>query len=207
MATSTFLVTTTPIWVALLSFLVLRERIGKNEFLGIVIAIISAFYIFSIGRPFSLAIPYEHSRGEGFAMLGAICIAVNFMIGRKLRQHISLEIYTFLSYTFAALVLALYCLSQSPFASFTVPKYAWVYLICLAIGPQLIGHTILNWGIRNYSATLIATLVLFEPVIASLLAWLILNESISLDELIGFAGIFIGVFVATRNYSLRNPLA
>ena len=41
--------------------------------------------------------------------------------------------------------------------------------------------------------------VLAEPILASLLAWTILNEVIRLNNLIGFAGMLLGIFIVIHN--------
>lgn len=197
-AKSTFLVTTSPVWVALLSFIFLNETISKKQLFGILIATGSAFFLFSLNEEIFMNQTQRSIKGELLATLGAISIAAYLIIGRTLRQAIELKVYVFLTYSFAAMVLVLYNLPNMEHLAFNMPGAAWVYIFCLALGPQLIGHTILNWGVRRFPATLVSTMIFAEPIAASALAWVILNESVGLSSLLGFSGILLGIFLTIR---------
>ena len=166
-AKSTFLVTTSPVWVALLSFIFLNETISKKQLFGILIATGSAFFLFSLNEEIFMNQTQKSIKGELLATLGAISIAAYLIIGRTLRQAIELKVYVFLTYSFAAMVLVLYNLPNMKHLAFNMPGAAWVYIFCLALGPQLIGHTILNWGVRRFPATLVSTMIFAEPIAAS----------------------------------------
>jgi drug/metabolite transporter (DMT)-like permease len=199
-AKSTFLVTTSPIWVALLSLIVLKETISRKQLIGIIIATGSAFFLFSFAEETLISQGQRSIKGELLATLGGISVAAYLIIGRTLRQAIELKVYVFLTYTFATITLVLYNLSSIKQLAPNMSGSAWVYIFCLALGPQLIGHTILNWGVRRFPATLVSTIVLAEPIVASVLAWIILNEAIGPNSLLGFSGIVLGIFLTTRYY-------
>jgi drug/metabolite transporter (DMT)-like permease len=71
-------------------------------------------------------------------------------------------------------------------------------LVLLAIVPQLLGHSSLNWSLRFVSATLVTIAVLGEPVIATALAVLMLHETPSWLEIGGGILILAGIFLAFR---------
>ena len=71
-------------------------------------------------------------------------------------------------------------------------------LVLLAVVPQLIGHSSLNWSLRFLPATLVTIAVLGEPVGAIALAFLILNEGPTLSEIGGGILILAGIFIAFR---------
>ena len=52
----------------------------------------------------------------------------------------------------------------------------WFWLFVITLGPQLLGHTVLNWALEYVRAPIVSGAVLAEPVIAALLAWLVLAE-------------------------------
>ncbi|MDA0237809.1 MAG: DMT family transporter [Proteobacteria bacterium] len=198
-ARSTILVTTSPIWVALLSFIILKETINKKQLFGVLIATGSAFFLFYLTEEMLLNQEQRSIKGELLATLGAISVAAYLIIGRTLRQVIELKVYVFLTYSFATIALILYNLSSIRQLAPNMSGAAWIYIFCLALGPQLIGHTILNWGVRRFPATLVSTMVLAEPIAASALAWVILDEAIGLSSLLGFSGILLGIFLIVRH--------
>ena len=75
----------------------------------------------------------------------------------------------------------------------------YVMFVLLAVVPQLIGHSSLNWSLRFVSATLVTIAVLGEPIVATTLAFLILNEAPTLSEIGGGILILVGIFVAFKD--------
>ena len=72
----------------------------------------------------------------------------------------------------------------------------WV-LVAMALGPQLVGHIGFAWLVRYVPATVIGAAVLLEPVGATALGTLILDEWPSTEEVMGGIIILIGVLIAT----------
>ncbi|MDP2919009.1 MAG: DMT family transporter, partial [Dehalococcoidia bacterium] len=72
----------------------------------------------------------------------------------------------------------------------------YLMFILLALVPQLVGHTSLNWALKYMPATIVTVAVLGEPVGATLLAWSILGEAPKVVEIIGGLLILAGIAVA-----------
>jgi drug/metabolite transporter (DMT)-like permease len=122
------------------------------------------------------------------------------MIGRRLRARISLVPYIFIIYSVAALALIIYMLSagQTPFGYRPI-TYLW--LLCLALIPQLIGHSTYNWALRYMPASLVSVTTLGEPIGSAILAFFILSESPSALTLIGGVLILAGIYLSTLSTS------
>ena len=196
-ASSTALVATNPLWVALASAFLLRERPGPAAIVGIVLTLGGSALIFAADAhgEASAASPLF---GNALALLGAIAASGYLLVGRALRAHVSLTAYIWLAYATAALVLAVAAvLSGVSFSS--LPASAWMAMFALAIGPQLLGHSIFNWALRRLSATFVAVAILGEPIGSALLAWLLFGERFSAPQFAGFALLLVGIFVAARD--------
>ncbi|MFC2004940.1 DMT family transporter [Chloroflexota bacterium] len=199
-ATSVVLVTTTPIFVAIASYFLFQEKLSKQAILGIVISIIGSIFIgygnWRLG-PSPLF-------GGILALLGALAVVGYLLIGRKLLRSIGLLSYVSLAYSSAAVLLLLSTLAFGySLAGYSATTYIW--LVLLAVVPQLIGHSSINWSLRFIPATLVTIAVLGEPVGATTLAYLILNETPSLSEISGGILILAGIFIAFRkNEMLRG---
>jgi drug/metabolite transporter (DMT)-like permease len=76
---------------------------------------------------------------------------------------------------------------------------AWACLIGLAIGPQLIGHSGINWALKHVSATFIAIAILAEPVGSAILAYFFLGERFAPLQLAGFVVLLTGIYLASRD--------
>jgi len=135
--------------------------------------------------------------GDLLALFGALTASAYFLIGRRLRPRVDLDAYVFAVYTVAALVL----LCVTPLAGVPLwgfPPEQFVWLLLLALGPQLVGHSTLNWSLRYLSAGAVAVAVLGEPVGSALLAWWLLSEPLALSTTLGGGLILAGVYFALR---------
>ncbi len=196
-ASSTALVATNPLWVALASAFLLRERPGPAALLGIVLTLCGSALIF-VADAHRDASSAAAMLGNALALVGAMAASGYLLVGRALRARVSLTAYIWLAYATAALLLATAALANGV-SFFTLPASAWMAMFALALGPQLLGHTIFNWALRRLSATFVAVAILGEPVGSALLAWLLFGENFSAPQFGGFALLLLGIFVAARD--------
>ncbi len=207
-ASSVVIVSTVPIWVALLSPFTIKEKVAKPVLIGLTLAMagvivvaVSDACIWKEGR--LLCPPWlEFMRGRAIigdllALLGAFSAAGYVLIGRRLRTELSLISYVFVVYGAAALVLILIMLmvGQSPIG---YPAIAYVWLILLALVPQLLGHSSYNWALGYLSAAYVSVTLLGEPIAATLLAYFLLGETPTEMKIFGAILILIGIYIASR---------
>jgi drug/metabolite transporter (DMT)-like permease len=192
-AASVVLVTTYPIFVGLTSRLLLRERLSPGIITAIVVAITGSVLI-GVG---DLGKGTHHLWGDVLALMGAISGAGYFLIGHRLRSRLSLLAYVYPVYGTAALFLmAVMLASGLP----KVPRQpqTWLWLLLMALGPQILGHSSLNWSLRYLSTTYVTIATLGDPIGSSLLAWLLLGERPSPWTIVGGTLILAGIAVASR---------
>jgi drug/metabolite transporter (DMT)-like permease len=194
------LVTTTPLWVALLAPLVLHERLSRAAALGLLLAVAGGA-VMALGGDGGAATPVNAAagpiRGGALALLGALAMAGYLLVGRRIRGRMALVPYVFVVYGAAAVILALaVALTGRRVAGLDAATWGWIAL--LAMVPQLIGHTTFNWALRHLPATPVAVVLFGEPVGAALLAFLVLGEAPTTVRLAGSVVILAGVFIAAR---------
>ncbi len=120
-----------------------------------------------------------------------------FLVGRHVRQRVGLFNYIFVVYGLAAaLLLVVVLAAHQPL--FGYPSRAYLFLFLLALGPQLLGHSSLNWSLRYVSAATVAVAVLGEPIGSTVLAYLILDEGLTPLKVLGGALILGGIYLASR---------
>ena len=125
------------------------------------------------------------------------------IIGRKLRARLSLIPYIFIVYGMAAIVLLVVMHGTwNALAGYSSATYLWIVL--LALIPQLIGHSTYNWALRYLPAAMVSITTLGEPVGSAILAYFILNESPTVLTIFGGALILGGIYLASRGP--RQPL-
>ena len=194
-ASSTALVTTNPIFVAIISFLIWRERISRRAIGGIVLTILGSMLIaFSDRNAGSGTNPLL---GDLLALLGALCGTGYFLIGRELRRRLHILPYIWLVYSPAAVILVVWMLlAGQSLRGLSTPVY--LYLLGLALGPQLLGHTSFNWSLKYLSATFVAVAILGEPIGSTLIALRLLPEQeLQLLQMLGGVLLLLGIAIAT----------
>ncbi len=203
-ASSVVLVSTTPLWVAIFSPIFLREIPTRFTLLGLALALLGGTVVglSSWQADPSEGLLSEMTSGPAFwgnflALAGAWMGAGYLMIGRRLREKMSLIPYIFVVYGMAAVVLVLIMLAfgQSPLG-YSPQFYLWMFL--LALVPQLLGHSTFNWALRYLPASFVAVTLLGEPIGSTILALLILQEIPSALELAGGVLILAGIYVASQ---------
>lgn len=192
-AASVALVSTSPLFVGLGSFLLLRERPTRALIIGMAIAIVGSVVIgledWGKGS--------HRLTGDLLALAGALSVAGYFLIGRRLRSRLSLVAYVFPVYATAALALMVTAAaSRIPLSEYRAVN--WLWLMLLALGPQIVGHSSLNWALRHLPATYVTLAVLGEPIGSSILAWLILGEVPGVITVLGGALVLTGIVIAGR---------
>ena len=192
-ASSVVLVTTSPLFVGLAGRFLLKERVSSGMFAGIVLAVVGGAVVgWGDFRAQGLAL-----WGDLLALAGAIMSSAYYLIGRRLRRRLSVLAYVTPTYcTAAAVLIAAALLSGQKLVGY--PANSYLMFLLLAIGPQVVGHSSLNWALRYLSPTFVTAAVLGEPIGSVVLASLILHEAPSAIKLVGGAIILAGICLCAR---------
>ncbi len=195
-ASSVILVTSHPIFVAVISYFLWQERLDIVMMAGIAVSMFGIFGLNYGGYTFSAA----SFRGDLLALMAALAMGGYLIIGRQLKTHITVLPYLTLIYSGAAVLLLLTTLlSGYSLTGYSLKTYSM--MILLAVVPQLIGHSSLNIALRWLPVTLVSVAILGEPVGASLLGYLVMDEIPTGSEIISGLLILTGIFIVVR----RNP--
>jgi drug/metabolite transporter (DMT)-like permease len=196
-AASVVLVCTVPVFVALFGFLALGEKTSGLSLAGIFVSIGGSALIASDGSVGSAAL-----FGNALAVGGAIAVAAHFVIGRSSRTGgVGVLPYSIVVYSAAAATLVpLVVISGSALWGYS--GETWFWLFAITAGPQIFGHTVLNWTLGYVEAAVVSGSVLAEPVVAAVLAWLVLSERPGLLTLVGGPIVLLGLYLLLRG---RGP--
>ena len=198
-AASVVLVSNTPVFVAILAYLLFGEKTTLLSFVGILVALGGTVVISQDGSVGSAAL-----FGNFLAILGALTFTVYVLVGRSQRsaaEPVGVLPYSIVLYSAAALALLPAALLSGD-RLWGYSGETWFWLAAIAVGPQILGHTVFNWALRYVEASVISGTVLAEPVVASLLAWFVLSERPGIATVIGGAIVLAGIFLLLRG---RRP--
>jgi drug/metabolite transporter (DMT)-like permease len=212
-ASSVVLVTTTPLWVALASPFTLNERVSKKVKIGLALAlfgtvVITLSDVCSFRGGFSCQIfggtedPLGMV-GMGLALVGAWSAAGYVILGRRVRERLDLVPYAFLVYGSSTFFLSAGALlSGVALIGFSPMTFFW--LLMLGLIPQLIGHSAFNWALGFLPASVVAVVLLGEPIGSTLLAMAFLNEVPGSGTIIGAGLILAGILFSIRRGSANS---
>jgi len=189
-ALSVVITNSAPILVAVVSVFLFRERLTVMGILGILAALVGTGLLFGVGMAAG------QMPGILLALGGALGLAGYLVAGRHVRRRSGLIEYVFPCYVVASLALLLLALvSGAPLYGFSWAT--WFFLFLLGLIPQGVGHTVYNWALGFLPATVVAVLILAEPLLAPLLGWWILGEVITASILPGSALILLGIVLVS----------
>lgn len=192
-ASSTAIVCTEVIWVALGFVLFLKGKMGRPAVFCIAVTVLGSLLIalsdYSAGG--------DHLYGDGLALAAAVFSAVYTLIGREMRRSMSTAVYTYIVYVFCALVL---CISTAaagiPFYGYGISAVAVGLL--LAVFSTLLGHSIFSWCLKYFSPSFVSASKLCEPVAAALFAVFLFAEIPALLQIAGGMITIGGVLLYSR---------
>ncbi|HZD81140.1 MAG TPA: DMT family transporter [Actinomycetota bacterium] len=197
-AASTVLVTSQPVWVAVMGRGMGESASGAT--LGGIALSMLGVAIISGG---DLGLSGRAGLGDLLALLAAVAAAGYFLSGRTLRARLSLLTYVGIVYTTCSVLLAAtMAVAGTPFSGFSLR--VWGLFALMALVPQFLGHTVFNYLLAHLRATVVAVAVTGEPVGATLLAFVILGEVPRWTAFAGGAVILAGIYV-TLSAQTRRP--
>ncbi|MEJ2570787.1 MAG: DMT family transporter [Anaerolineales bacterium] len=214
-ASSVALVQTTPLFVAIFSPLLLKETVGRKVAAGLLISILGSMIIAASDActwkaglqcpSIATFIEAEAVRGDMLAIFGALGAAGYLLIGRKIQENLDLIVYIFLVYSTSAfwLLIAAF-VSGAKLTAFSSTTLVWILL--LALIPQLLSHTTINWALRYLPAALVSVTLLGEPVASTIWAYIFLEETPPALRILGAVLVLMGIAVAAwRPPSAEKP--
>ncbi|KXB05725.1 hypothetical protein AKJ50_00050 [candidate division MSBL1 archaeon SCGC-AAA382A13] len=192
-ASSVVLVTSHPLLVAWISSHYLGEKTSKRAYLSIILAL--------GGITIMAVTDYKFSEwglfGDFLALLSMIAVTGYIIRGRQMRKKLSVIPYVFTVYGFSTLFLGVFSLFFS--TSFKIyPIREYLLFIALALIPTMLGHTVYNWALKHVKTRVASVSLLGEPIGASILAFLILNEVPPNLTILGAIIALIGIFLCEK---------
>ena len=189
LAASVVLTDSSPIFTAVLSTLVLKEPLRRMSWAGVIVAVTGAV---ALSWSDLVSTGSQALAGDLLALLSAVFLAVYFIGGRRFAKGLPVSVYTSTVYASAAASTLVLCLiSGTNIAVFETREV--VIFLALAIFPTVLGHSVNNYLLTIVPAYVVSSAVLGEPIGATLLGVIILNRIPSVETILGFAVILIGV--------------
>ncbi len=189
-ASATVLVSTTPIFLALLAFFVLREKLPMKVWIAIMVAVGGAAII-GFADPGTGQFP-NATIGNALALSAALLVSLYLLVGRFLRRDLDWYTYVFPLFLVASITV-LVGVGVSGQGLFGYSSKFYFICAMIALFPQIIGHGSFNYAVKYFPAAVIGIGGLIEPVIASVLAYFLFSEVPAKVSVLGMLLIIIAI--------------
>lgn len=190
-ASSTALVCLQAGWVVLFTWMG-GQRPDRRTAVGLVICLAGVLVVTGV----DFAVSPEALLGDLLGLLGGAGSALYMIVGGRVRQRTNTTVYTLLCYGVCSVVLLAACLVFSvPLAGYAAND--WVQLAALAVGSQLLGHSVFNHLLVRVSATVVSMVILLEVPGAALLAGVFLGQTPPVGVYVGLVVLVCGLAVVT----------
>lgn len=183
-----------PIFTLLLEKFLASDDLRPGIYKGLALAIIGSLVV-GAGDINNL---FASIKGDSLAVLAAFFAGLYLFSGRSLRRKLDYFPYIFIVYTYATVFLLIAVMfSRESFVGYDTTN--WLLFVGLALGPTVIGHSVLNLAVRYVPTTLVSISIIGEPVLTSLLAWFLLGDKIPVLTIFGGVFIISGMLLAMRS--------
>ena len=198
-ANATFLGTLAPFFTLIIELVLFKRHYKKIVYIGLLISLIGTLFVltnnFDLSSRFTI--------GNIYAILCSLAISISFLIAEKVRDTEGTIEYTRMLYGIAALTI--FIIGSFYTQTFIIiEKTEVVGFVFLALIPTILGHNIFYYCLKFTTPTIVGTIPLGEPIIASIIAFFLFNELISLNTAIGGALCMYGIFLILKNRSIPD---
>jgi len=187
---STLIANLAPVWVGLLSFLILRKRSGILFWVGTWVAIFGMVIL--VG--FQNILHLQFNIGLVYALIASLFYAIYIMITKDILRKISTLTFMFYNMIGASVFMVIICLFRGDellhFSTST-----WFYMIGMGLICQLAGWITINYSLNFLPAAKVSVALLSQTVIAGFWAMLLLNEKLEFKEIAGSVIVLAGIAI------------
>jgi len=196
---ATLLGNTAPLWVALGTWLILKQKLSRSFWGGLAITLAGAALI--MGTDFIL-----HPRfgiGDVMATLTGFFYGGYYLFTERSRVHFGAISHVFLTGVGASITLFIVnTILHNPFTGYDTRT--WIVFLASAIVSQIIGYMALAYALGHLPASIVAPTMVLQPVATTLLAIPLLNEIPNIWQGIGGAIALIGIYIINQNHHKQD---
>jgi drug/metabolite transporter (DMT)-like permease len=191
---ATLLANLSPLWVGIGSFLVLKNKPSINFWIGTAIALIGMVILvgFETFRNLNFDLAFI------FALLSGMLYATYILISKSILSKVDILSFMSIVLVSSSLFLGLICtVTEESFIGFS--NAAWLVLFIQGAVCQLTAWLLISYSTQHLQATRVSLSLLGQAVLATLLAWLFLDEKMSWFRIIGAVFLLLGIRITFYN--------
>ncbi|OME61227.1 multidrug transporter [Paenibacillus odorifer] len=197
-ASSMVILSLQPLFVMMGSYFLFKEHVNLLTVFCLIVALLGSIVI-AWG---DIWVSKDALIGDALSLIGTFCASVYLLAGQKVSGKINANIYSIFVFFIGGTVMLVYNLINNV----SLINYAssdWIYFLLLAIIPTIFGQYIFNLLLKSIGATTVSVGIIGEPVLAIVLAYLLLGETMSLFQLLGGIITLLGMGMYFWSKSLK----
>ena len=190
-----------PVWVGIASFLFLKNKPATNFWIGTVIAVFGMITL----EGFEFFLNLDFNAAFLLAILSGVLYAIYMLVSKNVLSEMDVLSFMMVTLITSTLFLGVVCLAlNEPFSGFS--NAGWLVLFIQGIVCQLIAWLLISYATQNMRATRVSLSLLGQAVLATILAWLLLDEKITFQMIVGGLILLLGIRITfySKTISLRN---
>jgi drug/metabolite transporter (DMT)-like permease len=181
-------VTMNPLFVAILDLVLLRGRTSPLLWVAVAIATGGGLVI-------GIQSGTTANVGNLLALGGSLAVSLYLIVGRRVTRQMDPVAYNVGVFGWAAVLTGAVCVvTGRPLLPLSGTAFLW--LAVTAILSQTLGHGLINASLKVFQPQFVALMILWEPILGGVLAYLVLGEKPQAVELVGGAVILAGIALA-----------
>jgi drug/metabolite transporter (DMT)-like permease len=190
-ATATILLYTYPAFIVILSTIFLKEELTKAKLFALLLTFLGCILVIQVYNPTELKL---NLRGVIYGLGAGMGAGLYSIMGKKAVTRYSPWTVVTYAFGFGSFFL-LIARGVRPLYSVNYPTITWVWILALAIFSTLLGYSIYTRGLKYIEASRAGIVATWEVVVASLLAFIIFGEKLSVLQMFGALFILLGIVI------------
>jgi len=177
-----------PLWVGIISFAFLKTKPATNFWIGTSVALFGMAML--VGFQFFIELNFD--RAFILAVFSGILYSIYLLVSKKVLSQTDVLSFMTISLLASAVYLAVVCVGMNePFSGFS--DMGWLVLLIQAVVCQLMAWLSISYATQHMRPTRISLSLLGQAVLTAVLAWLFLDEKITLNMIFGGIILLLGI--------------
>ncbi len=177
-----------PLWVGIISYVFLKNKPATNFWIGTVVALFGMAML--VGFKFFLDLDFDNA--FILAVLSGVFYSIYLLVSKKALSGIDVLSFMTISLFASTIYLAFICIiAGESFSGFS--DMGWIVLVIQAVVCQLMAWISISYATQHMRATRVSLSLLAQAVLTAILAWLFLDEIITLQMIIGGIILLLGI--------------
>jgi len=190
-ANATLFATLAPVFTLIYERVFLKRKLSSGALIGLLLAIAGAVVVHGSSLQFDAA----ETKGNLMALISSVFMSVVLIMGERIRGNTGNILYTRWLYLFAAITLAIIGVFGGIDLTFSWPDSRWI--LALVVLPTLIGHNSMSYAVKYLRPTIVGSMPFGEPILATILAWVLFGEGIGWPIILGGSITLTGLVILT----------